>query len=183
MSAPRSLIATACLLCVLLALTACSNPDAAPSGNRHTPQSAGEPPAPRPAKAATQSTIDPQPTPSDALRLFASLFGNWSYRTLSADQRRLAKIAVGAARLTEQQAAAGSTADHTLSQGRIWNQAQILSISTDRLQTGCWVIVTKERTGSDNGEYEGLPAADHVTIARVSRVHGGYAISEWSPQN
>jgi hypothetical protein len=45
-----------------------------------------------------------------------------------------------------------------------------------------WVIVTREQTGGDT-QYEGLPAAYHVTLAQLARVPDGYAVSQWLPQN
>ncbi len=45
-----------------------------------------------------------------------------------------------------------------------------------------WVIVTREQTGGDT-QYEGLPAAYHVTLAKLASVPGGYAVSEWLPQS
>ena len=91
-------------------------------------------------------------------------------------------MSVGAARLAEQQAAASSEADTTIARGHIWNSGQIVSIATRPRRRGTWVIVTREQTGGDT-EYEGLPAAYHVTLARLARVPGGYAVSEWLPQS
>ncbi|HMH48155.1 MAG TPA: hypothetical protein VK538_10630, partial [Solirubrobacteraceae bacterium] len=91
-------------------------------------------------------------------------------------------MSVGAARLAEQQAAASSHGDTTIARGHIWNSGQIVSIANDRAETGAWAIVTREQTGGST-QYEGLPASYHVTIARLARVPGGYAVSEWLPQN
>ena len=44
------------------------------------------------------------------------------------------------------------------------------------------MIVTREQTGGDT-QYEGLPAAYHVTLAQLASVPGGYAVSEWLPQS
>lgn len=181
----RGLIAV-CLLLGAVALAGCTNPDA-PSTGPHTtgtasPQNAGEPPAPAPASPAAQEPADVQPTAPKALAAFSRLYSNWTYRTLTADQRALAGMSVGTARLAEQQAAASSEADTTIARGRISNSGQIVSIAEDATQPGTWVIVTSEQTGG-SGEYEGLPAAYHVTLARLVRVPGGFAVSEWLPQN
>jgi hypothetical protein len=175
-----------CLLLGALALAGCTNPDA-PSAGPHTtstasPQNAGEPPAPAPASPAAQAPADVQPSPQQALSAFSRLYSNWTYRTLTSDQRALAAMSVGAARLAEQQAAASSTADTTIARGGIWNSGQIVSIAEDTTQPGTWVIVTSEQTGGSS-EYEGLPAAYHVTLARLARVPGGFAVSEWLPQS
>ena len=44
------------------------------------------------------------------------------------------------------------------------------------------MIVTREQTGG-NTQYEGLPAAYHVTIAQLASVDGGYAVERWLPQS
>jgi pyruvate/2-oxoglutarate dehydrogenase complex dihydrolipoamide acyltransferase (E2) component len=175
-----------CLLSGVLALAGCTNPDA-PSAGPHTtstasPQNAGEQPAPAPASPTAQEPADVQPTPAKALTGFSRLYSNWTYRTLTSDQRALAAMSVGAARLAEQQAEASSEADTTIARGRIWNSGQIVSIATDVSRPGTWDIVTREQTGGST-EYEGLPAAYHVTLARLARVPDGFAVSEWLPQS
>jgi pyruvate/2-oxoglutarate dehydrogenase complex dihydrolipoamide acyltransferase (E2) component len=147
-----------------------------------SPQNAGEPPAPAPASPAAQTPADVQPTPLAALTAFSRLYSNWTYQNLTSDQGALAAMSVGAARLAEQQAAASSQADTTIARGGIWNSGQIVSIAGDAAQPGAWVIVTREQTGG-SAQYEGLLASYHVTLARLARVPGGYAVSEWLPQN
>lgn len=175
-------------LCVLLAVAAlagCTNPDASSPAQSTTeqssPQNAGEPPAPVPVSPSAQGPLDVQATPEKALEAFASLYVNWTYRTLSENQRTLAAISVDAARLSEQQAAASSGADSTLAAGHIFNRGQIVSVAGDLSTPGEWVIVTREQTGGDS-EYAGLTAAYHVTLAQLQRVPGGFAVSDWSPQ-
>lgn len=174
-----------CLLLAAVALAGCTNPDA-PSTVRSTesnsPQSPGEPAAPPPPSPSAQAPADVQPTPTKALVAFAELYVNWTYRTLSAGQRTLAAISVGAARLSERQAAASSQDDTTIAAGHIWNSGQVTSIAPDLTSPDAWVIVTHEQTGG-NTQYEGLPAAYHVTIAQLANVPGGYAVKEWLPQS
>lgn len=177
----------ACLLTIAVVLAGCSNPDAPSTGSATTPttspQNAGEPQAPLPASPAAQAPAKVQSTPSAALAAFSGLYSNWTYRTLTNDQRRLAAMSVGSARLAEQQAATSSKADTTIARGHIWNSGQILSIASDRAKDGTWVIVTREQTGGST-QYEGLPASYHVTLARLAHVPDrGYAVSEWLPQN
>ena len=126
--------------------------------------------------------MDVQSTPTAALTAFSRLYSNWTYRTLTSDQRGLAAMSVGAARLAEQQAAASSQADATIARGHIWNSGQIVSIASDLSQPGAWAVVTREQTGGST-QYEGLPASFHVTLARLAHVPGGYAVSEWLPQS
>ena len=181
----RGLIAVSLALGAL-ALAGCTNPDAPGTGPHTTstasPQNAGEPPAAAPASPAAQAPGDVQPTQLTALAAVSRLYSNWTYRTLASNQRALAAVSVGAARLAEQQAAASSEADPTIARGRIWNSGQIVSIASDLAGPGTWVIVTSEQTGGST-EYEGLPAAYHVTLARLARVPGGFAVSEWLPQS
>jgi hypothetical protein len=122
-----------------------------------------------------------QATPVKALEAFARLYVNWTYRTLSTDQRTLAAMSVGPARLAELQAAATSRADTTIARGRISNTGQIVSVAPDLTHTGTWMVVTREQTGGGS-EYEGLQAAYHVTLAKLAIVPGGYAVEAWLPQ-
>jgi hypothetical protein len=174
------------VLAVMVLFAGCSNPDAPRGGSTTSPtgspQNAGEPTAPPPVSPASQTPANVQATPSATLAAFSRLYSNWTYRTLASDQLRLAAMSVGAARLAEQQAAASSHADTTITRGHIWNSGQIVSIAGDLARPGAWVIVTREQTGGST-QYEGLPASYHVTVARLARVPGGYAVSEWLPQN
>jgi hypothetical protein len=182
----NKLLAALGLLLAAAALAGCTNPDAptATHGSTATasPQNAGEPPAPAPPVAAAQAPAGVQPTPVKALAAFARLYTNWTYRTLSADQRTLAAMSVGAARLSEREAAASSRDDTTIARGRIYNRGEVVSIAPDLTRSGSWLVVTREQTGGDT-QYEGLPAAFHVTIATLARVPGGYAVAQWLPQS
>jgi hypothetical protein len=175
-------------LLAVLTLAGCTNPDApststsASATGSSSPQNAGEPPAPPPPAAGAQAPLDVQVTPAKAIAGFAELYVNWTYRTLSEHQRTLAAMSVGAARLAEQQAAASSSADTTIARGHIWNSGQVVGVAGDLAEPGTWAIVTREQTGGST-QYEGLPASFHVTLARVARVPGGYAVSEWLPQS
>jgi len=174
-----------CVLLAAVALAGCTNPDA-PSAvqgaSTLSPQNTGEPPAPAPPTPAAQAPAGVQATPAKALAAFSGLYTNWTYRTLSSNQQTLAAMSVAAARLAEQQAAASSRADTTITRGHIYNSGEILSIAPDVSRPGTWVIVTREQTGGDT-QYEGLPATYHVTLAQLARVSGGYAVSQWSPEN
>jgi hypothetical protein len=168
-----------------VALAGCTNPDAPTTSTSgpasSSPQNAGEPPAPAPPSASTQAPLDVQATPSKAIASFAVLYVNWTYSTLGEHQRTLAAMSVGAARLSERQAAASSRGDTTIARGHIYNRGQIVSIARDLTTADSWVIVTREQTGGDS-QYEGLPAAYHVTIAQLAGVPGGYAVEQWVPQ-
>ena len=193
MSTPpvKKLVLTLALLAAA-ALTGCTNPDA-PNGAGATeaattttgapaPQNPGEPAAPGSPTAASQAPFGARPTPQAALGAFAALYVNWSYETLTAEQQTLAAMSVGPARLAEQQAAATSQGDTTITQGHIHNSGRVVSIAAELTQPGTWVLVTREQTGG-NSHYQGLPATYHVTLAQLALVAGGYAVSQWLPQN
>lgn len=172
---------------IVLGLAACSDPYAAhPTGGAPSPsagvENAGEPPAPSPRPAGAQAPIHVQATPQAALLQFASRYSNWSYRTLAREQLALSSISVGAARLSERQAAASTRADSTLARSHISNSGTVLSVSADLARPGWWVVVTREHT-SGNGEYAGLAPGYHVTLARLASVPGGWAVSQWLPQS
>jgi len=175
------------LLAIALAscLAGCSNPYAsrAPQSKPDAAQSPGEPPAPARPTTASQAPERVQSTPQRALTLFADLYTNWSYHTLTQNQQTLAAISVGTARLTEQQAAAASTTDTTVTRARITNHGQLIAVAENLDRPGTWIVVTREQTSSeDNGEYEGLGASYHLTLAEVAAVPGGWAVSDWRPQ-
>ncbi|HLB21353.1 MAG TPA: hypothetical protein VK605_04550 [Solirubrobacteraceae bacterium] len=181
-SAPLAL----CLVLCALALCSCANPDGPVAGSGTSPvpspHNAGEPPAPAPPSPGAQAPSDVQPTATKALLAFAMLYVNWTYRTLGEHQRTLGAMAVGAARLSERQAAASSTDDQSIARGHIFNRGQIVSIAHDLSRPAWWVIVTHEQTGGST-QYEGLAAAYHVTTARLAGVPGGYAVEQWLPQS
>jgi flagellar basal body rod protein FlgF len=131
---------------------------------------------------ATQSPQRTEPTADAALAAFARLYVNWSFQTLSAQQRELAAMSVGAARLVEQQAAASSQSDSTITRGHIHNTGRVVSIARDLTGSDGWVVVTREQTGG-NAHYQGLPAGYHVTLAQLAAVPGGWAVSQWLPQS
>jgi hypothetical protein len=178
-----------CLCCALLAAAlpaGCTNPDA-PSASggapaSASPQNTGEPAAPSAPSPGAQAPVGVQATPPKALAAFVALYANWSYRTLNSNQRTLAAMSVGAARLSESQAAASSQSDTTIASGHVYNSGQVISIAPDLAQPDMWTIVTREQTGGDT-QYEGLPAAYHVTLAQLARVPGGYAVEQWLPQS
>ena len=164
----------------------CTNPDAetgTPAGARAPAvANAGEPRAPAPPSPARQAPAEVQPTAQGALGAFAQRYINWSYQTLAFTQRTLAAISLASARLAEQQAAAASGGDPTIREGHIHNSGQVVSVARDLARRGLWIVVTLEQTGGDSS-YQGLPAAYHVTLARVTPVAGGFAVSEWLPQS
>lgn len=129
---------------------------------------------PAPTRPASNATL--------AIERFAELYVNWSYQTLSGQERQLAAMSVGGARQAELQAAAQTARDTTLQRAGIFNRGTLVAVSPAiGGARGEYVVVTKEETGGDP-EYAGLRAAFHVTLARVQAVMGGVVVSEWQPQ-
>jgi hypothetical protein len=125
----------------------------------------------------------PASTPTGAISQVAAMYVNWSYRTLAAQQMRLAGITVGEARAAELQAAQQTRRDLTLKRARIYNTGSVLAISPLLGGTpGQYVVVTREETGGDQ-EYAGLAATYHVTLAAVQRVRAGWSVAQWQPQS
>ncbi len=145
-------------------------------------QNPGEAPAPPPPTPQSQAPNSPAATPAQAIRRFALLYINWTWRTLPTHLQQLAAVSVAAARLAEQQAAAAAGRDSELTATHVFNRGQIVSIAASQTQPDEWVIVTREQTGG-NAQYDGLQPSWHVTLARLAHVSSGYSISQWLPQN
>jgi hypothetical protein len=122
-------------------------------------------------------------TPQIALRRYALAYTNWTAAGLPATERRLASLAVGAARLTAEQLAASTSATVELAGNHVQNTGVVLAITPGLgPAVGQWVVVTQEQT-TGTGPYAGLPSTLHVTLARVQRIeHGYWAIREWNPR-
>jgi hypothetical protein len=151
-----------------------------PAGN--PAQNPGEAPAPPPPAPASQAPTSVQSTPAGAITQFATLYINWTWRTLAAHEHELAALSVGPARLSEQQAAAAATSDTTIAQSRVHNNGKIISIAPSRTNAKQWVVVTREQTGG-NSQYDGLQASYHVTLAELAQLNNGcWTVSEWLPQ-
>jgi hypothetical protein len=123
------------------------------------------------------------PTPRAAVLRYTHLYVNWSSGQLVARQLKLAEISIGAAKLQAKQAAASTTADTQLTADHVTNHGQIVSDQPGSgPAAGKWVIVTTEKTVGA-GDYQGLPAAVHVTYATVTHLSSGWVISQWAPQS
>lgn len=176
----------AAVVAALMLLAGCSNPDAGgvpiTDGGQagRSVQSPGEPVAPPPARGSLPADV--QPTARAALSRYARIYMDWSWKTLATVQRRLAAISVGQARITDRQAAAQARADRTLAAAHVVNHGVVLAIAPEQGHAGVWVVVSRQQTGG-SGEYEGLPASYHVTLARLAREPDGWAVREWLPQS
>ena len=171
-----------------------------PLGRALTPERAPVSPAPAPTGdppeerdgtvAQGQTAAEKAPTPGSlasspqaALRRYALVYTNWQARDLPAHERRLASLAVGAARLAAEQTAASQSAATQLAEDHVQNTGVLLAIAPGQgLAHGQWVVVTQEQT-TGTGPYAGLPTSVHVTLSRVTRPGRSWAVSEWSPRS
>lgn len=161
---------------------------AAPGPTSPAPAPIGDPPAERhgtvpESSARTENTPGSlASSPQAALVRYALLYTNWRAASLVALERRLASLAVGAARLTAEQAGASRSAAGALAANHVQNTGVVLSIAAGRGPArGQWVVVTQEQS-TGTGPYAGLPPTLHVTLARTERVNRSWVISEWSPR-
>jgi hypothetical protein len=120
-------------------------------------------------------------SPVAALTRYALAYTNWRASRLPARERQLAALAVGVARLSAEQTAAAQSGAATLAAHQVANVGQVVAIAPgEGADRGQWVIVTEEQT-TGTGQYAGLPAGPHVTLARVVHLAGGWAVSAWDP--
>jgi len=162
-------------------LAADGSPPAESASSSRTPTSPGEREGTVPSRPQAWP-IAPAGSPRIAVERFADGYINWSYRTLTADQQRLAASAVGEARASELQARQQSERDSVLARGRVFNTGTVIALAqVNGSARDVWACVTREQTGGE-GEYAALAAAYHVALATVQRVPGGWAVSSWQPE-
>jgi hypothetical protein len=120
-------------------------------------------------------------SPTVALTRYALSYTNWRASQLVERERQLASMSVGAARLSAEQTAAGGSGALALATHNVANAGQVVAVAPgEGRDRGQWVIVTWERT-TGSGPYAELPAGPHVTLARVARIDGRWAVSTWDP--
>lgn len=140
---------------------------------------------PGPAQAS-QTRLEPgaaSVTARAAVQRYAAVYVNWTAKTLVANQRKLAALSIGSARLQAEQAVASAATDTKLTADQVTNLGRLVSLSPGTgPATGKWVVVTSEKTVGQ-GDYQGLPPTVHVTYAAVTNTPRGWVISQWAPQN
>jgi hypothetical protein len=164
---------------------------AEPTPASPAPAPTGDPPAERggtiPQSQAAQESRSPSGSlarsPQAALRGYALAYTNWQASNLPAHERELASLAVGAARLAAEQTAASQSATANLAANHVRNKGVVLAIAPGQGPARRrWLAVTQEQT-SRTGSYADLPCSPHVTLARVTPVGQGWAVSEWRPSS
>jgi hypothetical protein len=118
-------------------------------------------------------------SPRVALARYAALYVNWTAASLSGDERRLASLSTGQARvqaLAESKHPAPAVARYSVS-----NAGSVVAIAQGRgTERGRWAVITVEQTNG-YGPYQGLPATNHITWATVARAARGWVVSGWYP--
>jgi hypothetical protein len=164
-------------------------PTRQPSRPASSSANAGDPPSerggkiPPGARAAEQAVAAGVPLASAraALERYALLYVNWRAAQLPARELELARLSVGTARLRAEQTLAGRSGAAALAADDVANHGEVLSIAPgEGSASGDWVVVTQEQT-TGSGAYAGLPPGPHVTLARVTRLQGGWVVSAWDP--
>jgi predicted small lipoprotein YifL len=202
---PRRLISLVAVVAVSGSLTGCgiSDPYQKPStpsitttataAGTRSATSAADARDPAPERGGTIPTADQRAedhivagararTARAAVLRYARLYIDWTAAALAGDQRRLARLSVGAARLTAQQQAATTGTDRTLRADHLANHGMVVSAAPGAgVERGRWVIVTREQT-TGTGSYHDLPYQLHVTLATAIHTRRGWVISQWSPQ-
>ena len=141
----------------------------------------GEHDGPTPELARNLAARAGQATPAAALSGYGWRYVNWSWQTVSADERRLAAVSVGQAHA--QALAAAARPQPTLARYAVHNQGEVVAIARGQgTERGKWAVITNEHTSGD-GPYQGLPATSHVTWATVQHDGQRWLVSGWYPGN
>jgi hypothetical protein len=164
---------------------------AAPGSVTPAPASIGDPPEERNGTVSNPQTNEENSSRSDsvatspqaALMRYALVYTNWQASSLDANERDLASMAIGDARLAAEQTAASDSGTAALAADHVRNTGAVLAITPGQGPAlGRWVIVTLERT-TGTGSYAGLPPSIQVALARIAFLHSGWVVSEWMPQS
>jgi hypothetical protein len=112
---------------------ATSSPPAAPAAPIGDPLAESHGTVPPPPLASSEDTPSSlAPSPQVALLRYALLYTNWQAVSLPTVERRLASLAVGAARLTAEQIAASRSAIAELAAHHVQNTGIVLAIAAGR---------------------------------------------------
>lgn len=135
--------------------------------------------------AHRQSADVRAPTPVAAIAAFATGYINWSAPTIARTMRALGAISIGQARSEVALTASRSAQDYELRRAGMANSGVVEAVAPVLGQRNQYAVVTRERTmASNDGAYQGLPPAWHLTLATVTRLtDGGWVVSAWQPEN
>jgi hypothetical protein len=137
-----------------------------------------------PTPARAERVLRGWATPQRAVRVFTSIYVNWTASTVSARLRSLARDSVGQARAMLELQAREVAADGELHRGRIANSGVVEAVGGLAGGSRRFVVVTRESTrAADDAAYRGLAPEWHVSLATVRRIGGRWVLSSWQPEN
>lgn len=173
------------LLLLAIAVAGCRDPYAndattAPSPNRTI---AGEIDRPGPAAGAVAvPQAEPARSARAAARAFATRWISWDWRSISEQQRQLARLAAG--RLARELEASAATArlDASLARDKPGSRGTVVATElrvAGRLARG--LVVTREQTYT--ARRADLGGSRHrVYLVKLVRSQNGWGVSAWQPQ-
>jgi hypothetical protein len=132
-----------------------------------------------------QSAGGRAPTAVAAIAAFATGYINWSAPTIARTMRALGTMSIGQARSEVALTASRSAQDYELRRAGMANSGVVEAIAPVLGQRNQYAVVTRERTtASNDGAYQGLPPAWHLTLATVTKLSdAGWVVSGWLPEN
>ncbi len=163
------------------ATTATVSPRARPTAPLAIAQATHEYPSP-PAHEATHAGFA---DPVSAVVAFAEGYINWDAHSVARVMRELAAESVGQARSAMQLAGAQTAGDGELARAGVANRGTVEAVGPVAGHGDEYAVVTLERTtATDSTAYQGLAAAWHVAVARVTEeAPGRWVVSGWQPEN
>jgi hypothetical protein len=124
-------------------------------------------------------------SPQQAIADFATLYINWTAKSLTSQLALLALASVGQARMEMSLAATSTGKDQDLHVAGMVNSGTVEAVVPLPGGLRRWVVVTRERTRARaSSAYTDLAPAWHVTVATVVRLATGrWVVSGWQPES
>lgn len=135
-----------------------------------------------PAAKDTRPPVAAAPTAEAAVRRYAEQAINWTWRDLEQRQRKLARASVGQAREHAELMATTAAHDDEMRRGRITHSGTVQAIAARPGSRHQWIVVTRERSGSDAADQFAPLTSWHVYIAAAERTDDGWVVSQWRAQ-
>lgn len=135
--------------------------------------------ATRPASPAVRS---PEPSASAAAKAFATRWVNWSWRSVTAQQRALARLATGSLADELRADARASALDESLARDKPAGRGRVAALELrPRGRGAAGLVVTREQTYTDgHADLGGLRYRVYeVAVVPTAR---GWQVSSWAPQ-
>jgi len=113
---------------------------------------------------------------------FCSQWGNWSWRTIERQQRRLASLATGTFARQLAAEARLRAQDRALRRDRLGTRGRVVAIDVEpgAPARNAVCVAWEEQLAHGRGETEG--GRHRVYLATVLRTYDGWAVRRWQPQ-